>query len=160
MYEGKSEVGDGQASSPVASATNTVDVLGSDYVFPNELEGLPARLSDFEDLQIKSLKTSDGVKQSYWEAGQGKPLIFVLGWAASGAEYIHVMYLLRKHYRVLVLDPRNQGLSQRVDYGARIARFAVDLRDFSDHWIRCAMTSLDRTIPGNFANTPRVAYSA
>jgi pimeloyl-ACP methyl ester carboxylesterase len=32
-----------------------------------------------------------------------------------------------------VLDVRNQGLSQRVDYGNRIARYAVDLRDFGDH---------------------------
>ena len=32
-----------------------------------------------------------------------------------------------------VLDPRNQGLSQRVEYGNRISRFAVDLKEFVDH---------------------------
>lgn len=31
------------------------------------------------------------------------------------------MYLLAKHYRVIVLDQRNQGLSDKVEYGNRIA---------------------------------------
>ncbi len=43
------------------------------------------------------------------------------------------MYLLSQHYRVIVLDPRNQGLSQRVEYGGRIARFAMDLKELTDH---------------------------
>jgi hypothetical protein len=33
----------------------------------------------------------------------------------------NVMSLLSKHYRVFVLDPRNQVLSQRVDFGTRIS---------------------------------------
>jgi non-heme chloroperoxidase len=43
------------------------------------------------------------------------------------------MYLLSKHYRVIVLDPRNQGLSQRVAYGGRIERFSMDLKQLVDH---------------------------
>lgn len=108
-------------------------VLGKDYVFLNQIEGLPHKLSDFTDLQINRFTTSDGVELAYWEAGKGKPLIFIPGWSASGAEYINIMYLLSKHYHVYVLDPRNQGLSQRVEYGGRIARFSVDLKEFSDH---------------------------
>ncbi|RYG58539.1 alpha/beta hydrolase, partial [bacterium] len=108
-------------------------VLGKDFTFPNKIEGLPTKLSDFKDLQINSFTTGDGVKLSYWEAGTGKPLIFIPGWSANGAEYINVMYLLRQKYHVYVLDPRNQGLSQRVDYGGRIARFSMDLKEFNDH---------------------------
>jgi pimeloyl-ACP methyl ester carboxylesterase len=119
-------------SMPVV-AEPAIDVLGRDYTFPNRIEGLPAQLSDFAGLEINTFVTGDGVRLAYWAAGQGRPLIFVPGWSANGAEFVNVMYLLSRHYRVYVLDPRNQGLSQRVDYGSRVSRFAMDLREFGDH---------------------------
>ncbi len=114
-------------------AASAVVVLGKDYAFPNRIDGLPSKLSDFQDLQINSFETSDGVKLAYWEAGTGKPLIFVPAWSANGANYINVLYLLSKHYHVYVLDERNQGLSQKVDFGNRIYRYAMDLREFNEH---------------------------
>jgi pimeloyl-ACP methyl ester carboxylesterase len=108
-------------------------VIGKDFSFPNKIEGMPARLSDFKDLQINSFTTSDGVRLAYWEAGKGKPLVFIPGWSANGAEYINVMYLLSKHYHVYVLDPRNQGMSEHTERGARVARFGADLKEFGDH---------------------------
>jgi pimeloyl-ACP methyl ester carboxylesterase len=116
-----------------AFAAPALDVLGKDYTFPNRIDGLPAKLSDFKGLQINTFQTSDGVKLSYWEAGQGETIVFVPGWSANGAEYVNVMYLLSKKYHVVVLDPRNQGLSQRVDFGNRIARYGADLKDLVDH---------------------------
>jgi pimeloyl-ACP methyl ester carboxylesterase len=116
-----------------AVADPAVTVLGKDYIFPNKIAGLPGKLSDFADLQINTFKTNDGVKLSYWEAGKGRPLIFIPGWSANGAEYVNVMYLLSKRYHIYVLDPRNQGLSQQVDYGTRISRFGADLKDLVDH---------------------------
>lgn len=115
------------------SAAPAIDVLGRDFTFPNKIDGVPAKLSEFEGLQINSFETNDGVKLSYWEAGKGEPIIFVPGWGANGAEYFNVMYLLSKKYRVLVLDPRNQGLSQNVDYGTRLARYGMDLKELVDH---------------------------
>lgn len=117
----------------LVSAATAIEVLGKDYSFPHKLAGLPAKLSDFQGLQINTFTTTDGVKLSYWEAGSGKPLVFIPGWSASGAEYINVLYLLSKHYHVYVLDPRNQGLSQHVDFGSRITRFSVDLKEFAEH---------------------------
>lgn len=116
-----------------AFATDAVTALGRDFTFPNKIEGLPKKLSDFKGLQINEFTTSDGVKLSYWEAGSGEPLIFIPGWSANGAEYVNVMYLLSKQYHVYVLDPRNQGLSQNVEYGNRLSRYAVDLKEFTDH---------------------------
>jgi pimeloyl-ACP methyl ester carboxylesterase len=116
-----------------AQAAPALQVLGRDLVFPHQVPGLPAKLSDFSDLQIEHFSTSDGVQLSYWVAGRGSPVIFVPGWSSSGAELLNVMYLLRAQHRVYVLDPRNQGLSQHVEYGGRIARFAADLKEFSDH---------------------------
>lgn len=113
-----------------AVAEPVITALGKDYAFPNAIPGMPAKLSDFRDLQVNRFTTSDGVELSWWEAGHGRPIVIVPGWSSNGAEYVNVMWLLSKHYRVLVLDPRNQGLSQHVDYGARIARYAADLREF------------------------------
>lgn len=120
-------------SASAALAAPAIEVLGRDFAFPNKLEGLPVKLSDFKNLQINSFTTSDGVKLSYWEAGSGKPLVFIPGWSANGAEFINVLYLLSQHAHVYVLDPRNQGLSQQVDYGTRISRYSMDLKEFGDH---------------------------
>jgi len=114
-------------------AAPAMEVLGKDFVFPNKIAGLPEKLSDFKDLRINTFTTNDGVKLTYWEAGSGKPLIFIPGASANGAEYVNVMYLLSKNYHVYVLDPRNHGLSQKVDYGMRISRFAMDLKELNDH---------------------------
>ena len=119
--------------SSAALAAPALAVLGRDFTFPNRIEGLPTKLSDFPGLQISSFQTSDGVKLSYWEAGKGTPLIFVPGWSGNGAQYVNIMYLLSKHYHVYVLDLRNQGLSQRVDFGNRISRHAMDVKEFSAH---------------------------
>ncbi len=42
-------------SSSIALAAPALQVLGRDYVFPNQLAGLPARLSDFPGLQISTV---------------------------------------------------------------------------------------------------------
>lgn len=116
-----------------ASAAPAIQVLGREFSFPNALPGMPQRLSDFPGLQINAFTTNDGVKLSYWEAGKGQPLIFIPGWSANGAQYVNVMYQLAQRYRVIVLDPRNQGLSQKVDFGNRIARHSMDVRELGQH---------------------------
>ncbi|TDV50243.1 pimeloyl-ACP methyl ester carboxylesterase [Pseudomonas graminis] len=108
-------------------------LLGEDFFFPHEIIGQPFRTSDFDDLTVSSFITRDGVNLAYWEAGQGQPLIFIPGWSANGAMYFHLMHILSKHYRVYVLDVRNQGLSERVNSGNRISRFAMDVKEFADH---------------------------
>jgi pimeloyl-ACP methyl ester carboxylesterase len=114
-------------------AESALNVLGKDFTFPNKIEGLPAKLSDFKDLDVNFFTTGDGVKLAFWEVGKGRPLVFIPGWSANGAEYINIMYLLSKKYHVYILDPRNQGLSQRVDYGNRISRYAMDVKELADH---------------------------
>lgn len=108
-------------------------LVGDDFYFPHEIVDQPLRPADFQALTISSFRTSDDVHLSYWEAGSGRPLIFIPGWSANGALYFHLMHILSKHYHVYVLDVRNQGLSQRVAYGARISRFAMDVKEFAEH---------------------------
>jgi pimeloyl-ACP methyl ester carboxylesterase len=109
------------------------DVLGEEFYFPHEMVGQPYKASDFSTLTISSFVTSDNVNLAYWEAGTGKPLVFIPGWSANGAMYFHLMYLLSKHYHVYVLDVRNQGLSEKADFGNRIARYALDVKEFGEH---------------------------
>lgn len=108
-------------------------LLDEDFYFPHEIIGQPFRTSDFTDLKTSSFTTSDGVNLGYWEAGAGQPLIFIPGWSANGAMYFHLMHILSEHYHVYVLDVRNQGLSERVDFGNRISRYAIDVKEFAGH---------------------------
>jgi pimeloyl-ACP methyl ester carboxylesterase len=110
-----------------------ISVLRMDFEFPNAIAGMPKKLSDFPGLHISSFRTRDNVQLAYWQAGEGPNLIYVPGWSSNGAEHINLMYLLSRHYRVYVLDVRNQGLSQRVGHGNRIARYAMDVKEFVDH---------------------------
>jgi non-heme chloroperoxidase len=115
------------------SVLPAVSVLGEDYIFPNKIKGMPAKLSDFKNLKIGSFETKDGVELSYWVAGKGDPLILLPGWSLNGAHFLNVMYLLSDNYRVYTLDPRNQGLSEDVKYGNRLSRHATDLKEFMGH---------------------------
>ncbi|KOO57368.1 MhpC protein [Rheinheimera sp. KL1] len=116
-----------------ANADPAVEVLKQDFEFPNKIVGFPAKLSDIKGLEINYFTTNDGVKLAYWQAGKGKPVIFVPGWSANGADFIDVIYLLSSGYKVIVLDPRNQGLSEQVRQGQRISRYSMDLKQLTEH---------------------------
>ena len=120
------------ATPTLAIAEPAVAVIG-DYTFPQPIEGMPRKLSDFDGLEINSFTTNDGVRLGYWEAGTGDPIVFVPAWGASGAELINQLWLLSRTHHVYVLDPRNQGTSERTEKGQRIARQSMDLSEFFDH---------------------------
>lgn len=61
------------AAAHQALAAPAWSVPGKDRTFPNRIGGLPAKLTDFSDIEINFFRTSDGVRLSYWEAGHGKP---------------------------------------------------------------------------------------
>ena len=63
----------------------------------------------------------------------GDPIVFVPALGASGAELINELWLLSQTNHVYVLDPRNQGTSERTLKGQRIARHSMDLNELLDH---------------------------
>ena len=73
--------------------------------------------------------TSDGVRLSYLEAGAGKPLVMIPGWSQTAATYKHQLAGLGRHYRVIALDMRGHGESDKPAFGYRLARLAVDTHD-------------------------------
>jgi len=80
---------------------------------------------------MSDLVTSDGVQLHYEDTGSGSPLVFTAGWAMDGTWWRHQLALAAKH-RVVVLDPRSQGRSEKVIRGLRMGRQAADLRELLD----------------------------
>ena len=78
-----------------------------------------------------NFKTSDNVFLHYTDTQTDLPAIICLpGIGASGQLFNKMVELLKDKYRVIVLDPRNQGKSQRTYKGQRMSRHAVDLEEF------------------------------
>jgi non-heme chloroperoxidase len=63
------------------------------------------------------IKTSDGVRIHYVEAGEGKAIVFIPGWMMPGWIWQKQIDELSKKYRVIAVDPRSQGESDKPTYG-------------------------------------------
>ena len=75
------------------------------------------------------ITTSDDVTLRYREAGSGPPLVMVPGWSQTAAQFTHQLTGLSDRYRVLALDLRGHGESDKPAHGYRISRLAKDLHD-------------------------------
>lgn len=73
--------------------------------------------------------TSDGVSLHYLEAGAGKPILMIPGWSQTAEQFRHQLNGLSDRYRVIALDMRGQGESDKPAHGYRISRLAKDVRD-------------------------------
>ena len=77
----------------------------------------------------KSFTTSDGVRLSYLEAGSGQPFVMIPGWSQTAEQWHHQINHFSKTHRVLALDMRGHGDSDKPDHGYRVYRLAKDVRD-------------------------------
>lgn len=75
------------------------------------------------------ITTSDHVKLHYEDYGQGRPLVMIHGWTFSSRFFHRNIEAFSKKYRVITLDLRGHGESDKPEHGYRIARLAADLRD-------------------------------
>jgi non-heme chloroperoxidase len=73
--------------------------------------------------------TNDSVRIHYTEAGNGAPLVLVPGFSQSAAEFGKQIDDLGRDRRVIAMDHRGHGESDKTDHGYRVARLAADLRD-------------------------------
>lgn len=76
-----------------------------------------------------SVHTNDGVKLSLIDEGEGQPIILLHGWGQSAALFQHQIDTLKTRYRVIALDFRGHGESDKPDFGNRISRLTKDLDD-------------------------------
>lgn len=75
------------------------------------------------------ITTTDGVRLHYEEAGSGQPVLLVGGWCSSTDWWVHQLEGLSDRYRVIALDPRSVGRSDKCLHGLRVGRYARDLYD-------------------------------
>jgi len=73
--------------------------------------------------------TNDGVTLRYEEAGSGKPLVCIPGWSQTAAQFKHQLGGLSARYRVIAVDMRGHGESDKPDNGYTIQRLAKDVQD-------------------------------
>ncbi|MBA1394430.1 alpha/beta hydrolase, partial [Lactobacillus sp. XV13L] len=71
---------------------------------------------------------NDGVRLHYYDTQSAKqPLVMLPGIGSSAQLWRKSIALFSSKFRVVVLDPRNQGRSERTYKGQRISRHAADL---------------------------------
>jgi len=78
-------------------------------------------------------RTSDGVELHYLEAGSGPTLVFVPGWTMPAEIWEHQILHFASTYRVVALDPRGQGRSEKPTYGYHPSRRALDIGELLGH---------------------------
>jgi pimeloyl-ACP methyl ester carboxylesterase len=80
----------------------------------------------------KSTRTHDGVTLSCLEGGAGHPLVMLPGWSQSAAMYERQFEDFCRIARVIALDHRGHGESDKPDHGYRVQRLAKDLYELID----------------------------
>lgn len=78
------------------------------------------------------IKTSDGVRIHYVEAGEGRAIVFIPGWRMPGWIWQKQIDELSKNYRVIAIDPRSQGESDKLAYGSLPETRAHDYKEVVD----------------------------
>ncbi|MGA1289392.1 MAG: alpha/beta fold hydrolase, partial [Rubrivivax sp.] len=75
------------------------------------------------------ITTSDGVGLNVLEAGSGRPLVLIPGWSQAAEQFKFQIEGLSDRYRVIAIDMRGHGDSDKPDHGHRIQRLAKDVWD-------------------------------
>src|ERR1700678_3279728 len=63
------------------------------------------------------IRTSDGVRIHYIEAGSGRPIVFIPAWTMPAWIWQKQIDELSQRYHVIAVDPRSQGESDKPAYG-------------------------------------------
>ena len=85
-----------------------------------------------DGLRSGFVTTSDGVKLHYLEAGTGPAILFVPGWTGTAEFWAPQMRHFAGSHRVVALDPRSQGDSDKPAEGNYHERRGRDIREVID----------------------------
>jgi pimeloyl-ACP methyl ester carboxylesterase len=75
------------------------------------------------------ITTSDGVNLHYLEAGSGKPILMIPGWSQTAEQFKYQLSGLSDRYRMIAVDMRGHGESDKPEFGYKISRLAKDTQD-------------------------------
>lgn len=83
--------------------------------------------------KTETFRTSDGVSLHYFDAGSGATIILIPGWTMAADIFEPQINALSKRYRVIALDVRSQGDSEKTPEGNTLERHAQDIQELIDH---------------------------
>jgi non-heme chloroperoxidase len=101
-----------------------------ELLLPSALEG--EMHSRDVALSRKAVITSDGIELSVIDVGVGPPIVILPAWTNSALEYRSQIDDLARDHRVVAVDMRSHGRSEKTGNGQRVSRYAADLRDILD----------------------------
>ncbi|RZA09382.1 MAG: alpha/beta hydrolase [Proteobacteria bacterium] len=78
------------------------------------------------------IRTADGTKIHYQDIGTGSPILLIPGWLMTGAVWKLQITELAKKYRVIAVDPRGQGASDKPRTGYLPEDRARDYQELVD----------------------------
>lgn len=78
-------------------------------------------------------KTSDGVNLYYEVKGEGNPIFLIHGWSQDHTGFAPQLEALSKKYKVVALDLRGHGKSDRPEHGLTLKRFATDVEELMEN---------------------------
>jgi microsomal epoxide hydrolase len=85
------------------------------------------------EFESRHFVTSDGIKLHYLEAGSGPTLVFVPGWTMPAWIWESQLSHFSASHRVVALDPRGQGSSEKPSQGYHAARRGRDICELLEH---------------------------
>jgi len=78
------------------------------------------------------ITTSDGTRIHYTDTREGQAIVFIPGWMSDGTIWEKQVQGLSHHYRILTIDPRSQGLSDKPSFGHLPEQRARDYKEVVD----------------------------
>jgi pimeloyl-ACP methyl ester carboxylesterase len=109
---------------------NCIARLGRTAFALAALVALSGQAAAQADLKEGFFTTNDGTRLHYMEAGSGKPLVLIPGWSQTAAQFKHQLSGLSDKYRVIAIDMRGHGESDKPKNGYRIHRLSKDVSEF------------------------------
>lgn len=82
---------------------------------------------------MSTFKTNDNVEIYYEVKGEGKPLFMLPGWTCTTKFWQKNVDELAKTCKVICMDMRGHGQSEKVMHSHRISRYAMDVKNLLDH---------------------------
>lgn len=80
-----------------------------------------------------SFRASDGVTLHYLDAGRGPAIVLIPGWTMAGDIFEPQINGLSDRFRVIAIDPRSQGDSEKTSDNNTLDRHAKDIDELLEH---------------------------
>jgi non-heme chloroperoxidase len=85
-----------------------------------------------DEVTERFFRGQDGTTFAYVDVGAGSPILLLHGWSSSLRWFSRIIPALARDHRVVALDFRGHGSSDKTDCGHTMEQYARDVHDFVD----------------------------